>query len=250
MVLKSWLKGWMESGQHEHRDHAAELKGALYKIDQLEIANKSLDQLKKDLELSVEDQQRRLRETRKEAEALINHWKGESKKWSDSAHHYNRKLEAERRTATERASHLERKNETLGRKVKLCRQEIKEMQEREYAATGGQDTEPHDLISAQFADVFRRCENWARMYFKIPIRDFQIKDFPVLEEEVGLVSWGDVDWRGKERFKVNHIVQAVLGNILVKQVFGCPFQGCALDFQVIRGLYEAKLECTVKSTHS
>ena len=141
---------------------------------------------------------------------------------------------------------VKRKNEELRSWVTKLEHDLREVQEREYAAAKQQDIESHEVVSAQFEKLFRRCESWARRYFKLGVGDFRIAEFPPFAHELDLVSWSDTNWKGKKYFKLSHLVQAVLGNILVRKVFECPFAGCSRDFRrEFRGLYEFKLRGTI-----
>ena len=144
---------------------------------------------------------------------------------------------------------LKGENEKLRSKVEELEQALREVQEREYAATKPRDTESHEAVSAQFENLFRECEDWAREYFRLGVGAFQIEGFPHFADELDLVSWGDIDWKDKKYFKVNHLVQAVLGNILVRLVFRSPFAGCNRNFCLeFCNLYEVKLKCTIDPT--
>jgi hypothetical protein len=138
---------------------------------------------------------------------------------------------------------LEKHNRGFGEWVVELQQTLIAMRAREHTATKQQDIEPHEAISAQFESVFQRCEDWARRYFRIEIRDFPVEEFPLFAREVKLVLWKGVNWKYKKCFRVSHLVQAVLGNLLVRKIFECPFLGCVSDFRrEFRNLYEIKLK--------
>ena len=121
-------------------------------------------------------------------------------------------------------------------------------EERKYAATKKQDIESDEVVSAQFGNLFRRCRRWTWKYFKLSAADFRIEDFPLFARELELVSWVDTNWKDKKYIQVRHLVEAVLGNILVGMVFKCPFAGCARDFRhEFLDLFETKLRGTILS---
>ena len=138
---------------------------------------------------------------------------------------------------------LKGKNEELRSQILRLEEYWREIQEREYAEIRKQDNQRQDITGAQFESLFRRCEDWAWRYFKLGVGDFGIDEFPLFAHELELVSWDDTNWKHKARFRVDHLVQAVLGNILAREVLACPFAGCARDFgREFHSLYEVKLE--------
>ena len=48
---------------------------------------------------------------------------------------------------------------------------------------------------------------------------FDISKFPEFKRELEQVSWDNSDWGSKELFKVSHLVQAVLGNMIYDRIF-------------------------------
>ena len=106
-----------------------------------------------------------------------------------------------------------------------------------------QENERHDITGAQSESLFRRCEVWAWRYCKLVVGDFGIDEFPLFAHKLELVSWDDTNWKHKAHFRVDHLVQAVLGNFLAREVLACPFAGCARGFgREFRSLYGVKLE--------
>ena len=63
---------------------------------------------------------------------------------------------------------------------------MRELQERERTTTKKQDIEQHEAASARFENLFRRCESWARRYFKLDVGDFRMEEFPPFAHEVEL----------------------------------------------------------------
>ena len=176
-----------------------------------------------------------LREGNRSLDAIIAGFREEKKHLDWRA----RELNGENKT-------VKRKNEELRSWVTKLEHDLREVQEREYAAAKLQDIESHEVVSAQFENLFRRCESWARRYFKLGVKDFRIEEFPLFAYELELVSWSDTNWKDKKYFKLSHLVQAVLGNILARKIFECPFAGCSRDFRrEFRGLYEAKLRGSI-----
>ncbi|PUU75809.1 hypothetical protein B9Z19DRAFT_1130733 [Tuber borchii] len=108
--------------------------------------------------------------------------------------------------------------------------ELKRFQTQEYERSRGIARESHEAISSQFQEIFRRCSDWARDYFNIKIVDFHISKFPEFKRELEEVSWDNSDWSSKELFKASHLVQAVLGNMICREIFSSPFWGTPLDF--------------------
>ena len=142
--------------------------------------------------------------------------------------------------------YLKRQNQDQCSRVAQLEQDLREVQEREYAATKQENIESHEVVSARFENLFRRCESWARRYFKLGVKDFRIEEFPPFAQELELVLWSDTNWKDKKYFKLSHLVQAVLGNILVRKVFECPFAGCSRDFRrEFLDLFEVKLRGTI-----
>ena len=142
--------------------------------------------------------------------------------------------------------YLKRQNQEQRSRVTQLERDLREVQEREYAATKQENIESHDVVSARFENLFRRCESWARRYFKLSVGDFRTEEFPHFAHELDLVSWSDTNWKGKKYFKLSHLVQAVLGNILARKVFKCPFAGCAREFRrEFLDLFEVKLRGTI-----
>ena len=140
-----------------------------------------------------------------------------------------------------------RQNKELHSRVTQLEQDLRGVQEREYTKTKRkQGAESHEVVSAQFGGLFRRCESWARKYFKLGIEGFEVEIFPPFARELELVSWSETNWKAKKHFKVSHLVQAVLGNILARAVFECPFAGCTWGFhEEFRALFEAKIRGTI-----
>lgn len=172
-----------------------------------------------------------------------------SQKQSSSLNTVIEGLEEAKKVLDGNVRELKGENEKLRSKVEELEQALREVQEQEYAASKPRDTKSHEAVRSQFENLFRECKDWAWEYFRLGVGAFQIEGFPHFTDELDLVSWGDIGWKDKKCFKVNHLVQAVLGNILVRLVFRCPFAGCNWKFRrEFRDLYEVKLKCTIGPT--
>ena len=120
-------------------------------------------------------------------------------------------------------------------------EELKQFQTQEYEKTRGVARESHEVISSQFREIFRQCADWARDYFNIKIVDFDIRRFPEFKRELEEVSWDSSDWGSKELFKASHLVQAVLGNMICRQIFSSPFSGTPPNFhRQFQDMYKMK----------
>jgi hypothetical protein len=167
----------------------------------------------------------------------------------DKAHAHNQHLNTVLQCRRVESEDVQAHNQQLNKELERLGQELMEMQGREFASRKRGEIESHEAISAEFTELFRRCGMWARENFNIGLKEFRVEDFPKFQEEVALVSW-DADWHNKKRFKVSHLIQAILGHILVDEMFEDPFRGCAVDFGVPFGsLYKFKLQGTIEITY-
>jgi len=120
-------------------------------------------------------------------------------------------------------------------------EELRKFQTQEYEKTKSAARESHEAISSQFREIFRQCSDWARDYFNIKIAEFDISKFPEFRKELEEVSWDNSDWGSKELFKASHLVQAVLGNMICRQIFLSPFSGTPPNFyRQFQDMYQIK----------
>ena len=128
-------------------------------------------------------------------------------------------------------------------------EELKQLQSQEYEKSRSAARESHEAISSQFREIFRQCADWARDNFNIKTVDFDISKFPEFKRELEEVSWDNSDWNSKKLFKVSHLVQAVLGNMICDRIFSSPFSGTPLDFyRQFQDMYDMK--CNSMSSSS
>lgn len=131
---------------------------------------------------------------------------------------------------------------------KKLRDELKRLQEQDFRARKKDQSEPHDVVSRQFLDVFRMSTDWARDYFKINIKSFHLDEHELFKEHLEKVLWGDSGWAGKSRFNVSHLVQAVVAEVLARRILLLPFGACPPSFkhdfgQLYEGMLEGWLSC-------
>ena len=166
---------------------------------------------------------------------ILYHPASKSRKGSDQEKDHHPAPEAQntvpKRTIIEPGEQYVQIIEKFKRTITNLRGQVEQMKAREYERGKRFPHPPHEHISYEFQHIYYLGSDWAKNFFTIQIRDFDISRFPAFGEQLKEVSWDNSDWGGMQHFNASHLVQAVLGNMICQGIFLSPFSGTPPAFR-------------------